>query len=83
MYDIISGTFLVAGLGEEDFTSLTEEQQKKYMDRFDRPEIFIKRFGEFMAVPIKPSVKDKLKEISGDRKDQADKQLKPPNIDER
>ena len=34
LYDIIAGTFLVAGLTEEDFGSLTEEQIRKYTELF-------------------------------------------------
>lgn len=32
LYDIIAGTFLVVGLGEEDFVSLTPEQIDKFME---------------------------------------------------
>ena len=35
-YDIICGTFFVAGLGAEDFASLTEEQIQRYSELFDR-----------------------------------------------
>ena len=30
MYDVIAGTFLVVGLGEEDFVSLSPEMAQKY-----------------------------------------------------
>lgn len=52
IYDIISGTFLVVGLGEEDFCSLSQSQAEKYCTQFENPEIFI-RTGEsqFIAVP--------------------------------
>ena len=29
-YDVLSGDFFVCGLGEDDFTSLTDEQMKRY-----------------------------------------------------
>ena len=35
-YDIICGTFFVAGLGVEDFVSLTEEQIHRYKEHYDR-----------------------------------------------
>lgn len=38
--DIVFGPFFICGLGEEDFDSLTEEQQEKYMSMFRLPEIF-------------------------------------------
>ena len=40
IYDIIAGTFLVVGLGEEDFCSLSDEYIKKFSDRFKMPEKF-------------------------------------------
>ncbi len=34
MYDAVAGTFLVVGLGEEDFASLTPELAQKYEAAF-------------------------------------------------
>ena len=34
-YDIICGTFFIAGLGQEDFVSLTEEQIRRYKELYD------------------------------------------------
>ena len=34
IYDVIAGTFLVVGLMEDDFGSLTEEQEKRYTELF-------------------------------------------------
>ena len=34
VYDVIAGTFLIVGLTEDDFGSLTEEQIKKYTEIF-------------------------------------------------
>ena len=34
-YDIIRGTFFVAGLGQEDFISLTDEQIQRYKSLYD------------------------------------------------
>ena len=34
LYDIIAGTFLVVGLTEDDFGSLTDEQIRKYTELF-------------------------------------------------
>ena len=36
-YDVLCGTFLVAGLGEEDFCDLTPEQESKYLEVFSNP----------------------------------------------
>lgn len=35
-YDIICGTFFIAGLGTEDFISLTEEQIQRYKAFYDK-----------------------------------------------
>lgn len=34
-YDIVRGTFFIAGLGAEDFVSLTEEQIQRYKKLYD------------------------------------------------
>ena len=50
--DIIAGRFLVVGLGEEDFTSVPEELQAKYMELFEYPEKFTKIDDKIIAIPI-------------------------------
>ena len=63
IYDVVAGTFLIAGLSAEDFTSLTPEQIDKFKDVFKTPEAFINLGGRLMVVPVeehRPSVKDKL-----------------------
>ena len=37
LYDILQGTFLVIGIDESDFISLTEEQVKKYQAMYRKP----------------------------------------------
>ncbi len=67
IYDIIAGTFIVTGIGESDFCSLTDDQIKKYSERFHAPEAFIKIGGRIHVLKLKdnheqkPSVMDKLK----------------------
>lgn len=36
--DIIAGPFLICGTGEDDLTSLSEDDISKYMDMFGEPE---------------------------------------------
>ena len=60
MIDIIAGTFLVVGLGDENFTSLSDSLQEKYADMFKNPEQFVKLNNGIVAVPIKPSVRRQL-----------------------
>lgn len=52
IYDIVAGTFLVVGLGEESFTSLSPELAQKYMEHFKQPEQFINLNGQIVALPV-------------------------------
>lgn len=54
IYDIVAGTFLVVGLGEESFTSLSPELAQKYMEHFKQPEQFINLNGQIVALPVEP-----------------------------
>ena len=40
-YDVLSGDFFVCGLGENDFTSLTDKQFRHYEKLFRDPELFL------------------------------------------
>lgn len=42
LYDIVFGTFLIVGLGNENFDDLSDELAAKYKAYFARPEIFLK-----------------------------------------
>ena len=42
-YDIICGTFFIAGLGQEDFVSLTNEQIQRYKSLYDHVQILAVR----------------------------------------
>lgn len=55
IYDIIAGKFFICSLGEEDFTSLPKELQKKYEDKFHQPEAFLKMGSKIMAIPTEPA----------------------------
>ena len=66
VYDIVAGQFLVVGLTEDNFGSLTDEQIKKFSDRFHSPEGFMRIGIQILVFPIdeavkKESVMDKLK----------------------
>jgi len=41
VYDIIAGTFLIVGLAEDSFCSLTDEQIAKFANLFENPEMFL------------------------------------------
>ena len=52
MYDAVAGTFLVVGLGEKDFASLTPELAQKYEQLFHQPEDFIRLGHRMMVVRV-------------------------------
>ena len=52
IFDILAGTFLVVGLGEEDFASLTPEYQEKYRKLFECPEVFLSANGNILSIRI-------------------------------
>lgn len=52
IYDVVAGSFMVVGLTDEGFTSLTPEQMSKYEEAFHQPEVFIRMGKGIMALPI-------------------------------
>lgn len=44
IYDIVSGNFLIVGLGEENFTDLSPDLMEKYGEQFKYPEKFATAF---------------------------------------
>lgn len=73
IYDVIAGTFLIVGLGEEDFASLKPEHMKQFKEKFDTPEMFMRLNGKLVVFPMeeerakakKPSVLQKLNDMKG------------------
>lgn len=52
LYDIIAGTFFLVGLGGGGATvSLTDDQIRKYEQRFHDPEQFVKVNGKLVCIP--------------------------------
>ena len=54
IYDIVAGTFLVVGLGEENFTSLPPEMIQKYTEQFKKPELYVNINGQLVSIPVEP-----------------------------
>ena len=52
IYDILAGPFFLAGLGDDDFTSLSEELQQKYCKMFKHPEMFFWNGNQIQVLPI-------------------------------
>ena len=62
VYDVIAGTFLVVGLTEDDFTSLTPGQIEKFKEKYQSPEIFTLFNGELHVMKMPPEEAKKQKE---------------------
>ncbi len=72
-YDVLVGDFLVVGLGEEDFTSLSPELMEKYEKVFHTPEAFVKMGRGLMVLPIDDeTVKSNMREKDAPKKDSPD-----------
>ena len=67
LYDIIAGNFLIVGLTEEDFCSLTPDQVDKYREMFKRPERFFKIRGEIVSMPVSPEENSETRKSDGER----------------
>jgi hypothetical protein len=52
IYDILAGSFIVAGLSDDAFTSLPEELQRKYYKLFKHPEMFFWDGNQIRVVSI-------------------------------
>lgn len=65
MYDIIAGDFLVTGLTEDDFGSLSPELMEKFEKYFHQPEMFAHMSRSIMAVPLPD---DKVKQADAPEK---------------
>lgn len=50
--DVIKGTFIIAGLGDEDFTDITPELAEKYRQRFWNIELFVPTPNGLMPIVI-------------------------------
>lgn len=50
IYDVVAGTFLIAGLTEEDFCSLSDDLIDKYSAMFYNPESFAWMDGRMIVI---------------------------------
>ena len=62
IYDVLAGTFLVVGLGEEDFASLPDDLMEKFEQKFHTPEEFFQIGNRLVVRPmeIRSSIQGKL-----------------------
>ena len=54
IYDVIAGTFFICGAppDSESFTSLTDAQVNYWMERFAKPEFFVRVNDKVICVPV-------------------------------
>lgn len=62
MQDIYAGDFLVVGLTEDDFGSLTSEQMQKFEELFHQPQMFVRMGRSIMAIPVPDDMVKKMEE---------------------
>ena len=51
VYDIIAGTFLIAGLSEDNFCSLNDTQIEKFSSMYKNPELFMRFGSRTLVIP--------------------------------
>ena len=51
VYDIIAGTFLIAGLSEDNFCSLDDAQLEKFSAMYKKPELFMRFGSRTLVIP--------------------------------
>lgn len=54
-YDIIAGTFIICGLGQDCLAPLSPELEQKYKEKFRHPEIILRLNGKLVALKIAAS----------------------------
>lgn len=52
--DIIAGTFLIVGLGDDDFCGLSDDLAAKYAALFGTPEAFLRSGDRILVFPMGP-----------------------------
>lgn len=57
VYDIIAGTFLIAGLSEDNFCSLDDVQMEKYSTLYKTPELFMRLGNRTLVIPAEEKPK--------------------------
>ena len=78
IYDIVAGDFLVVGLGEEDFASLSPELMEKFEKEFHQPKCIVRMGRSIMALPLPD---DKVKTADSPLKAESMPQKSSPDRD--
>lgn len=75
--DIIAGNFLVVGLTEDGFRSLTPEEGKKFEAEFHQPETFVKMGKSIQAIPIADEMVKEMAEKAAKPRAHEDRRREP------
>lgn len=56
--EVISGTFFICATNGEEFSSLSDDQARKYLELFKLPDQIFREGGSIEAIPFKPAEKE-------------------------
>ena len=60
-YDIVAGTFLICGITEDNFGSISDEDAKHFTEMFYWPEMFMRTLeGQIIWIRMKPGEQPKI-----------------------
>ena len=77
VYDVVAGTFLITGLGEENFVSLDSNLLERFTKQFETPEVFMLADNRMVVVPIRNSILKQLRQETPIRKATPPKKKEP------
>ncbi len=80
--DVIPGTFLVVGIGEDTFTSLPENLMDKYAQQFQTVEVFAQVDGRTLMFKVPPEKLGELSDGTLDRIIRSGAGIRKPSIRE-
>ena len=61
--DVIAGPFFICGIDGEEFTSLSEKQMERFMERFHDPEVILATKNGYLAITV-PDREEELAEAN-------------------
>lgn len=80
LYDAIAGTFLVVGLTEDDFASLTPEQIEKFSEKYKAPEVFAMLNGELHVMKMQTKEPERPKKTQQEKSPKGKKKSKSEEV---
>lgn len=81
VYDILAGTFMVTGLTEDNFGSLSPDLIRKYSEVFEQPEMFVKLGNQIAAIPMPEKEEKRTLDIYQLKDDEFGKKMSFMNYD--